>query len=76
MSKNEDLAQEAVDVGTCLLKALHEFGTDPLTSQAALGIAWYRLCKGMEYPPETFWEMCNGMGKMYEESVNHGPPTS
>lgn len=67
MSKENDLAQEAVDVGTAVLQALNEYGTDPFTAQAALGNAWFRLCKGLEYPASVFREMCDGMSKLYEQ---------
>lgn len=63
----EDKSQESVDIATAILKSLMEYGTDEITAQAALGNAWYRLCKGINYPPSQFWEMTNGMGQMYEK---------
>jgi hypothetical protein len=67
MTKDEDLYQKSVDISTGILKSLDEIGTDPLTAMAALGNAWYRMCRGMQYPASLFREMCEGMTQMYEE---------
>jgi hypothetical protein len=72
MLKDNDRSEEAMDIATCILIALKDTETDPVIAQASLGNGWYRICKGIGYSPKTFWEMCNGLGEMYEKSANDG----
>ena len=68
MKNMEDKAQESVDIATAILKSLGDDGVDEITAQAALGNAWYRMCRGMKYDPTTFWTLLNTMGKIYEKN--------
>lgn len=72
MLSDKDLGDEAVEIGAHILQALHDSKVNPVVGQAALGHAWFHLCKAMGYSTEVFWEMVNGMGKIYEE-VNKPP---
>jgi hypothetical protein len=63
-------AEECVELATSILKELDRKGIDENIAQAALGNAWYRLCKSMPFRPETFKEMCDGMVEVYKESFN------
>lgn len=69
MSNNEIKYLEAVDVATDVLRALADSGIESNMAQAALGNAWYRLCRSMKFPPSIFWELVNEMGKEFEKDA-------
>jgi hypothetical protein len=69
MGNSKDVTDEAVEMGNAILIALDEHKAEPNLAQAALGYAWYSLCKGMRIPASSFKEMTRGMEKMYSREA-------
>lgn len=62
-----DEAKKASDIADRLLQLLEACDVCPLVANSALGDAWFRMCKGMNYSKERFSDILNAMKEVYEK---------